>query len=69
MESIVNEQLFNLTLHNDDSDSSDEYSTDSDPSTGDTDAKTTEIDEKQTIVYTDIEGDDGYVIISSTAES
>ncbi len=68
MESIINEQLSHLSLHNDDSDSSDEYSIDCDLSTADIETKTIEINEKQPVAYTDIDDDDDYVIISSTTE-
>ena len=72
LETTINEQLTNLTLHNDsDSEfSDDENSTENDLSDDeyDDDTKFIETDKNQPVLCTDIESDDGYIIISSTTE-
>lgn len=67
METKINEPLSNLTLHSDsDSDSCDDaYSIESERSDYDDDTKIIEVDKNQAVSYTDIESDDGYIIISS----
>ena len=65
----INEQLSNLTLHNDDGDSEssdDQCSIDRDQSNHEDDSDIIEIDNMQSIAFSDIEADDGYVIISAT---
>lgn len=74
LETTINEQLSNLTLHNDsdsefsDDENSIENDLSDDENDDDDDTKLIETDKNQSALCTDIESDDGYIIISSTTE-
>lgn len=74
LETTINEQLSNLTLHNDsdselsDDENSIENDLSDDEDDDDDDTKLIETDKNQSVLCTDIESDDGYIIISSTTE-
>ena len=75
LETTINEQLSNLTLHNDsDSEFSDNENSiendlsDDEDEDDDDDTKLIETYKNQSVLCTDIESDDGYIIVSSTTE-